>query len=162
MIGGLHISITAADRVFAFRNREVTHLVGISNPASEARIPEWFKGTHLGLKFGDVVSELDARRCGTRLADSNQIQQAVEFARAASSEKDSPMLVYCDYGASRSPALAYVMLAAVSSHGLEEDCSRRILIREETQFPTKIGDEVLKRNRALLKPVYRHHRSLSQ
>jgi len=66
-------------------------------------------------------------------------------------------LVSCAYGASRSPALAYVFIADQLGAGRETEAFRMILSLRPNAVPNglvvRIGDALLKRGGALLQPL---------
>src|SRR5262245_21164699 len=93
-----------------YQPRQLTHIVSVANPGAAPSRPDWFEGEHLQLWFGDVDSEADASRCQTRAPNLEDIERALTFFRAAWSTSNSKILVTCDYGASRSPALAYLFV----------------------------------------------------
>jgi len=148
--------ICAADDVANFDSHSVTHIIAIRNPGSPFVCPDWFKGPFIKLNFGDVVSEKDAQACKTLPPTLEQIRDAVSFTATAFSSPSSKLLIFCDYGASRSPALAYVILAAYAGPGREAECLERIVsIRPEAvpnALVVRIGDAFLQRDGALLSP----------
>jgi predicted protein tyrosine phosphatase len=111
----------------------------------------------LQLWFGDVISEADARQCRTKAPTNEDVQQALEFFRAAYLSPDSKVVFSCDYGASRSPALAYVCLADQFEAGRESDAFDLILKIRPNAVPNKLvvqlGDSLLGRKGALLSPL---------
>jgi predicted protein tyrosine phosphatase len=76
------------------------------------------------------------------------------------------ILIHCDYGASRSPALAYVALANELGEGSGEKALQIILNIRPDSVPNKmvvqLGDALLKRNGELLKPVYELYRQINE
>ena len=139
----------------------LTHAIIISNPETTRRPPVNFTGDCLHLCFGDVVSPQDAAQCRTKAANLADIRQAVIFYRVARLQKHSSLLVSCDYGASRSPALAYVLLADLYGAGRESEALKSIIgIRPESvpnRLVVELGDILLDRNgalRAALKEYY--------
>ena len=155
------LEICAADEVPSFASRSLTHLISIRNPGAPSSRPSWFQGEILELRFGDVFSERDARACQTVAATADDVRRAIEFASAAF-RSSSRMLVSCDYGASRSPAIAYVVLAAQAGPGLEEECFQHILAIRPVAFPNKhivrLGDACLSRSGALLIPFQKYEK----
>jgi predicted protein tyrosine phosphatase len=81
----------------------------------------------------------------------------VEFFRKAWSTPDSKILISCDQGASRSPALAYVLIADQAGPGREIEAFGVILDIRPVAVPNglviRLGDEFLQRNGALLTPL---------
>ena len=150
------IAVCAAEEINRFT--AVTDLIRIVNPSVQASKPSWFNGDYLQLNFGDVISEVDARSCNTHAPNINDIQSALEFTRNAWMNNNAMVVVSCDYGASRSPALAYVLWADKLGVGRELEAFTHILnIRPEAvpnNLVVYLGDLVLKRNNSLLKPLY--------
>lgn len=138
-----------------------SHLILISNPNSKRRPPANFQGECLQLWFGDVVSEQDATACRTRAAQEDDIRRAIVFYRVASQQDQSALLVSCDYGASRSPAVALVLLADQYGPGHEEEALQTVLAIRPGAVPnalvTSIGGRLLKRQEALLAPLRSHY-----
>lgn len=120
-------------------------------------MPTWFKGAHLQLWFGDVISQADAKRCKTRAPDVEDLRRAVEFFREACADPHSKVLITCDQGASRSPALAYVLIADQSGPGCEASAFDVMLEIRPVAVPNslvvRLGDTFLQRKGALLTPV---------
>jgi predicted protein tyrosine phosphatase len=79
------------------------------------------------LWFGDVFSEADARQCRTKAPTIEDIRKALVFFRDAGQQIHSKILFTCDYGASRSPALAYLCLADQLGAGREEEAFTRVM-----------------------------------
>lgn len=149
------IWVCGADEVDRFSTKRLTHLITIANPGLEKHPPDWFTGDHLALSFGDVVSENDARQCNTKAATSDDIRQSIVFFRAARKQHVSvSLLITCDYGASRSPALAYVLLADLYGGGYEREALNTLLTIRPVAVPNllvaALGDQLLRRNGALL------------
>lgn len=149
--------ICAADNVPEYRTHGITHILTIANPGVDVVRPAWFTGEHLVLYFGDVVSEADAEQCKTKAPTTEDIRQAVEFTAQAWGADAAKVLIHCDYGASRSPAVAYVALAAKLGPGMEEHAFRIIeKIRPEAvpnKLTVQLGDDLLCRNGALMVPL---------
>jgi predicted protein tyrosine phosphatase len=139
--------------------------VNITNPGAAVSTPSWFKGAHLPLQFGDVVSEADAERWKTRAPNGEDVRQALEFFRDACSAADSRVLISCDYGASRSPALAYVLMADQFGPGREAEAFRLIVEIRPTTVPNglivRLGDAHLMRGGALLAPLMEFYETLN-
>lgn len=152
------IKVCSADEVDTYVAKGLTHLITIANPGVVKRPPEWFSGEHLALSFGDVVSEKDARQCNTKAATNDDIRQSIVFFRTARKQLESvSLLITCDYGASRSPALAYVLLADQYGSGNELEALNTLLAIRPIAVPNLLvanwGDQLLRRNGALLSPL---------
>lgn len=149
--------ICGAEEVDHFKDRQLTHLITITNPGCEGRTPSWFKGEQVQFSFGDVVSEQDARQYNTKAVSNHQIQQAIVFCRVARQLGAVRLLVTCDYGASRSPALAYVLQADHLGSGREAEALREIIaIRPEAvpnSLVVRLGDQLLARQGTLTEPL---------
>lgn len=142
-----------------------SHLIMISNPDSKRRPPADFKGECLQLWFGDVFSEQDAVACRTRAVQEDDIRRAIVFYRVARQQDQSTLLVSCDYGASRSPAVAYTLLADQYGPGREREALQTTLAIRPGAVPNalvaSIGDRLLKRQEALLAPLRSHYRRIN-
>jgi len=140
-----------------YHSRKISHFVGIANPSAAPSRPSWFKGAHLQLVFGDVVSEADARLLKTTAPSIGDIQRAFQYFRGAWSVPKSRILVSCDYGASRSPALAYGFIADQLGAGKEAEAFKLLLdIRPDAVpngFVVRLADTYLSRNGALVVPL---------
>lgn len=134
-----------------------THLLSIANPGAQIERPPWFGGKHLCLFFGDVVSQADARQCGTIPATLEHIARAVEFSRSAWASTSGRLVLHCEYGASRSPAMAYVLMADRLGAGREREALNIVLSLRPNALPNKlvveIGDAFLNRGGQLIKPL---------
>lgn len=139
------------------QTKRFSHWISIINPGGSSPRPPGFDGAHLQLCFGDVVSEADAQQCRTKAATIQDVQKVVEFFRAACLHPNSKVLVSCDYGASRSPALAYVCIADQFGEGREPDALNFVLGIRPNAVPNRLvvqlGDTFLGRHGALLRPA---------
>ncbi|MPM99859.1 hypothetical protein SDC9_147054 [bioreactor metagenome] len=149
--------IASADELVRPKGRDITHVLAVSNPgAAPPKLP-WFIGEYLQLWFGDVVSEADAQRCQTKAPTTDDLHRALDFSRSAWQSNEAKVLVTCDYGASRSPALAYVLVADQLGFGREPDALDLILQIRLDAVPNRLvvelGDTVLMRKGALLGPL---------
>ena len=157
--------ICASDERSKHQSRQITHMIVIANPGAVASMPTWFNGQHLQLWFGDVVSEIDAKRCRTKAATMEEVRQAIEFFRAAWKSVDSRVLISCDYGASRSPGLAYVCVADQVGPGHESEALKLVMQIRPVAVPNKLviefGDAILNRRGELLKPLREFYRFLN-
>lgn len=151
-----NIWVCGATEIEQFRPKHLTHLITIANPGYAITTPAWFDGEHLQLHFGDVISEQDARACRTKAASADDIQQAIVFYRVARQLGNARLLVTCDYGASRSPALAYVLRSDQLGPGYEAEALRDILAVRPDAVPNthvvNLGDHLLERQGALIRP----------
>jgi len=136
---------------------EISHIISVSNPGVDLPEPEWAAEKYLQLRFGDVYSEADARRWNTTAPSMEDIHKAVGFFREAWAIEDSKILVSCDQGASRSPALAYLCIADQLGSGREEEALQLVLkIRPEAvpnSLVVRLGDAFLGRDGGLLEPI---------
>ena len=150
------ISICSYSERDSYRSQQITHMITIANPGADNAPPGWFTGDHLPLWFGDVVSEQDARACRTKAASADDIQQAIVFYRVARHLGNARLLVTCDYGASRSPAVAYLLRADQLGPGYEAEALRDILAGRPDAVPNthvvNLGDLLLGRQGTLIQP----------
>jgi predicted protein tyrosine phosphatase len=139
------------------RHSGATHLLSIANPGAQIQRPTWFSGKHLCLFFGDVVSEADARQCGTTPANVEHVAKALEFSRQAWRSTAGKLVIHCEYGASRSPAMAYVLMADRLGPGQESEALNFVLELRPNALPNKlvveVGDTLLNRSGQLVKPL---------
>ena len=151
------VFVCGLDERSDYQSQKISHIVSITNPGAISSKPWWFKGVQLELRFGDVVSEADARHLKTTAPRIDDIQRALHFFRNAWSDPTSRILVSCDYGASRSPALAYVFIADQLSVGQESEALRLLLDIRPNAVPNgmvvRLGDACLKRRGALIAPL---------
>lgn len=158
--------IAGADEIPNFQSHRLTHVLRVANPASPTSKPAWLRGPHLQLSFGDVTSEADARRCRTKAPTKADLLEALTFFRKAWLEPESRILVACDYGASRSPALAYVLLADQLGPGQEAEAFRIVMQIRPDAVPNalvvRLGDLLLERGGALLAPLQKLHRKIDE
>jgi predicted protein tyrosine phosphatase len=143
----------------------ITHLIVVANPGAVASKPVRFHGAFLSLYFGDVVSEADAKLCKTRPPTKDDILRAIELFREAWRVTGSKILVSCDYGASRSPALAYLFIADVLGNEQEADALKLTLELCPGAVPNgmvvRLGDKLLERRGALLETVRKLYNEIS-
>jgi len=162
-----HLIICGANEVHEYRTHNITHILTIATPGDIVTRPTWFDGKHLVLYFGDVISEADARQYNTIAPTTIDISKAIEFtSQAWESPNTTNVLIHCDYGASRSPALAYVALANKLGPGAEDQALQIIEeIRPEAvpnRMIVQLGDDLLCRNGALLAPLDKMFSSLNE
>ncbi|HWB61235.1 MAG TPA: hypothetical protein VG733_17270 [Chthoniobacteraceae bacterium] len=147
-----------------YHSRHISHIIGVANPGHVFQKPAWFAGEPLQIFFADVVSEADASQYHTRAPGIGDIRQALDFFRVVWSAKDSRILVTCDYGASRSPALAYLFIADDLGPGRESEAFKLMLEIRDIAVPNglvvRLGDTLLKRNGALLGPLKEHYKKI--
>lgn len=155
----VQIFICGADEIDQHRLNHITHIVRINNPNSAQPAPNWFTGQYLQLFFGDVFSRADAVTCRTRAADKSDIEQVLTFSQNAES-----LLVSCDYGASRSPAIALIVLAAKFGVGNEQEALDMVFkVRPESmpnEYVVALGDLLLKRSGKLLQTLRDSYESI--
>jgi predicted protein tyrosine phosphatase len=154
---GIPIAICGSDELNHYKGQSFTHIIKIVNPGVSNVRPPWFLGEYLPLSFGDVVSNADAQNYNTIAPSIEDIQSALDFSRKALSIEKSSIIVSCDYGASRSPALAYVIWADKLGPGREQEAFDYIMSMSPEAVPNNLvvalGDLLLKRNGALTKPL---------
>jgi predicted protein tyrosine phosphatase len=145
----------------AFRHRGITHIISVRNPGQVDSTPNWFRGDRLDLQFGDVVSEADAAQLGTLAPTLDDVRRALDFFGRAWSAGSTVILVHCNYGASRSPALAYVGLAHQLGPGQEEASLQAILAIRPEAIPNRLvverAEAILDRGGALMAALKEHY-----
>jgi predicted protein tyrosine phosphatase len=151
------LHICGVEKLEGCSSLQITQMIRITNPGANISVPSWFKGECLHLSFGDVISAADAAAYNTKAPDTDDIYKALNFARGAWRNNNSRLLVSCDYGASRSPALAYVLLADRLGAGNEHKAFNSIIdIRPEAvpnDMVVRLGDKILGRNGKLRQPL---------
>jgi predicted protein tyrosine phosphatase len=149
--------ICGVDERIQYGSRRISHLIAVANPGATQSEPSSFAGGQLHLRFGDVTSEADAQRCKTTAPNITDIERAIAFFRQAWVTRDSKIVVSCDYGASRSPALAYLFIADQLGAGREAEALRLVLDIRPVAVPNglvvRLGDAFLNRRGALLQPL---------
>lgn len=147
------ILICGITEVDDYKNKGITHIIRVVNTSVENIRPAWFKGEYLQLCFGDVISEADAINCKTKAPNVSDLNTALAFSRSAFTSESSRILITCDYGASRSPAVALVILADYLGEGKEREALQQVLEVRPDAVPNNyvvvLGDALLKRNGAL-------------
>jgi len=135
-------------------------MVRISNPGPDLVRPSWFSGAELQLKFGDVFSIKDAKQFNTSPPTMEDLRSAIDFFLKARNDPSFVVLFHCDQGASRSPAVALVCLAAVLGEGKESKAFEEVLsVRPEAipnQYVVRLGDDLLSRNGGLVHALAEH------
>ena len=143
------IHICGADELELLQDRSITHAVRITNPLTSLKSLPWFHGQELELYFGDVHSIEDAAQWKTEPPTMAEIKLAVDFTSAAFHQKNHKILFHCDYGASRSPAMAYVCLANYLGKGAEKKALDIVMAARPDAMPNayivSLGDIILQR-----------------
>ena len=158
--------VCGSDELERYRGTGITHMIRIMNPGASPLRPTWFSGEFLALAFGDVISVADAKNFRTRAPDTGDIVAALNFCAPALSDAYGRILVSCDYGASRSPALALVIVAHQLGVGQEQVALEMILaIRPEAvpnQMVVRLGDMLLKRDGTLVSALNTLYADINQ
>jgi len=135
-------------------------MVRISNPGSDLVRPSWFAGKELQLKFGDVFSIRDAEQFNSSPPTLEDLGSAIDFFTKSRNDPSFKILFHCDQGASRSPAVALVCLAAALGAGKESKALEEVFsVRPEAipnQYVVRLGDELLSRNGRLVHALAEH------
>lgn len=101
-----------------------------------------------------IQTESASMRAKRRTED---VRKGVGFFRTAWRSPGSKVVISCDYGASRSPALAYVCIADQLGVGLESDALDLTLNIRPCAVPNgravRLGDLLLGRRGALVRPL---------
>jgi predicted protein tyrosine phosphatase len=157
--------ICGADEVSNYRLHNITHILSVTCPEAYVVRPTWFTGEHLELYFGDVISESDAAQSKTIAPSLEGVERAMDFMGHAWSVSSSKVLIHCDYGVTRSPALAYVALTNEMGEGSEASALEKVLDIQPSAVPNKLvvllGDTFLQRDGALLIPLYELYKQVS-
>lgn len=134
----------------------VTHILSVDRPEQPTATPAWFTGTHLRVFFDDVESEAEAKEHGTVSPTLAEVGKALAFGRECLKVCRTQMvhlLIHCTQGASRSPALAYVIAAMALGPGQEKAALKHIIrvrpYASPNRFVVRLADQCLQRNGAL-------------
>jgi predicted protein tyrosine phosphatase len=118
--------------------------------AERFRLPTGDSRPHLVLTFDDVTEATPGRR----LATSAHLDAALEFARNVG---PAPLLIHCNSGISRSPAVAVAVASEQLGQGCEEEAIAQIAMLRSVAVPNihvvAIADTLLKRQGTLLQAV---------
>jgi predicted protein tyrosine phosphatase len=159
------IFVCGFDERDEYRSRQITHVLCVTNPTVHWSKPAWFNGELQELFFGDVISEADAKNWKTTAPTAADVRYALEFLHSAWDVPHSRILITCDYGASRSPALAYVFIADQLGPGREAEALGQVLEIRPDAVPNgqvvRLGDALLGRSGALLRPLRQLHAKLN-
>lgn len=144
-ICGLSTVLAAAAQV------QPRYLISITDPETPApQVPGIPPARHLKLMFHDI----DAPQSGYVAPQSDHIASLIAF--AAGWDCQSPLLVHCHGGASRSTAAA-VILKAVIMEGRERDVTHLLRTRAAHASPNRrmiaLADTLLARNGRLIAAV---------
>jgi len=163
---GLELFICGLDELEKFRSGNLTDIISICDPNSPPASLSWFKGERLTLFFGDVISEADAKQCRSIAPAASDIQEALTHCRQATASRSTRLLVHCNYGASRSPALAYAILADYLGLGNEKQALETILEKRPQSVPNmlvvSLSDRYLQRGGALITPLKELFKTINQ
>jgi predicted protein tyrosine phosphatase len=116
---------------------------------------------HLILRFVDLDAPLPAPYCHlgrNRLASVDDISSALDFAR----DKEK-LLIHCEAGIGRSPALCYVILCDRYGPGGEEQALYDLLAMQRNASPNlhviALGDKILARHGKMVEVVEEWYKS---
>jgi predicted protein tyrosine phosphatase len=129
--------------------RHVVSLVAredvVSRPAAVAA------ENHLWLQLHDISEPLE----GYVIPESEHIEQLIAFVRRW--PRDTPMVVHCYAGISRSTAAAYVALCALNPPGYEQAIARALRRASPTATPNArivaLGDDLLGRDGRMIAAI---------
>lgn len=121
-----------------------SHLMTLINkdtiPDTPAAIDD---SKHLKLGMNDIIEP----KPELVLPNSSHVQEVIDFAQGW--DRQSPMLVHCWAGISRSTAAAYTSLCVLNPDASEVDVARKMRDLSPTFYPNKlmiaIADEILNR-----------------
>lgn len=109
-----------------------------------------FQGPKLALSFDDITSHRD----GYSTPMAAHVQEALVWAKTNLTTADH-LLVHCMQGASRSAAIAYVILCLAFGPGKESEAQEMLLASSRLISPNmriiKLGDSILKRDGVMVR-----------
>lgn len=151
------IFICGADELELLQDETFTHAIRITNPGASLSRLSWFHGQELSFYFGDVHSVADAKKWNTQPPTIGDIKLALDFTSAAFHLINHKILFHCDYGASRSPAMAYVCLANFLGKGAEKEAFDTVMAARPDAMPNayivSLGDSLLHRQGQLTRAL---------
>ncbi len=119
-----------------------SHVVTLGSEESAA-LPDGFDAVRLSLTFNDIVEP----RVGLVAPDESHVQALLDFAKGWS--MDTPLLIHCYAGISRSTAAAYIMASALNPAFDESELAGLVRNLSPSATPNlrliSLADEVLGR-----------------
>ncbi len=129
--------------------RHIVSLIG--DEANLARPAQVAPQDHLWLRLHDISTPLD----GHILPGEEQVADLIRFVRTW--DRNTPLVVHCFMGISRSTASAYASVCALSPHRDEADIAQALRRASPTATPNirivTLADKVLGRNGRMIAAV---------
>jgi predicted protein tyrosine phosphatase len=129
--------------------RHIVSLIG--DEANLARPAQVTPENHLWLRLHDISTPLD----GHILPGEEQVADLIRFVRTW--DRNTPLVVHCFMGISRSTASAYASVCALSPHRDEADIAQALRRASPTATPNirivTLADKVLGRNGRMIAAV---------
>ncbi len=131
---------------------EATHLVTVLNPEMDMERPKRIAPErHLRLNLNDIAGTLP----GFKLASEQQVQQLIDFVHAW--DRETPMVVHCWAGVSRSTASAYIAACCLRPDMSEIDLAKALREASPRATPNShliaLADDLLGRDGRMVKAI---------
>lgn len=129
-----------------------THLVTLINEEMEVPTPEAISpDRHLFLGFNDIAEPMQ----GFTLAGDNHVTQLLSFIK--SWDQESPLVIHCWAGISRSTAAAYIISCALNPDRCERELAQELRKRAPSATPNTrlvmLADRLLERNGRMIDAI---------
>ena len=152
----LHVHVCAREAVERYGKRNVDYLISILADGIQAETPAWLMPErHLRFTFADVETE-SVSGGPTR----NDMMRLIGFGnRVCSENADVTVLLHCAAGVSRSPAAAFILLAACLGPGREQDAMKKTAENCESRLiqpnilMVRYADSILERGGSMIRVV---------
>ncbi len=131
---------------------EATHLVTVLNPEMGMERPERIAPErHLRLNLNDIAATLP----GFKLASEQQVQQLIDFVQAW--DRQTPMVVHCWAGVSRSTASAYIAACSLRPDMSEIDLANALREASPRATPNShliaLADDLMGRDGRMIEAI---------
>lgn len=115
------------------RRHRVSHLVTLIDPQTPVPTPDGIAGhRHLRLDMDDIVQPVEGRTPPS----SDHVAQILNFSK--NWQRDTPLLVHCWAGISRSTAAAFILLCDLHGPGHEDAIARGLRFRAPHAQPNRL------------------------
>lgn len=132
------------------RELGVGHILTLLGDPSQAVTPDGVTD-HVIVHVNDIVTAVDDQI----LADDSHVRQVIDVATAW--DGDTPLLVHCFAGISRSTASAFIIACAKQPHRLEAEIARELRAASATATPNRhlvaLADGLLRRDGRMVSAI---------
>lgn len=135
------MSICGISSLPGFARERVTHLLSVDRPGQPTATPDWFVGQHLHIIFDDVESEAEAVKYHATIPTIEEVAKALAFGQQVLNDSrtvSAHLLLHCTQGASRSPAIAFGVLAMLLGAGQETTALRHVIKIQPYAVPNRL------------------------